>query len=202
MNKPKIVLLIDLASLKISCEGFKKLITEIEQNFEVAGVKFYGYVAKRNRDFNEYTDAKGYYKETAFASRRRNKLDSQQIIEAALLGMNSTVDAVGLATGEGDVLPMVSYLKLKGKDVYDIKVVEDKYSEAFTGVINVSGDYLRDGYAAPTTKKVDKVKKAPKIVAPTPTPEAVPDSKIEENKYVAEVKKVLSGSSILAKYKR
>lgn len=198
MNKPKIVLLIDLASLKISCEGFKKLIAEIEQKFEVSGVKFYGYVAKRNRDFNEYTDAKGYYKETAFASRRRNKLDSHQIIEATLLGESSTVDAVGFATGEGDILPIVSHLKLKGKDVYDINVEEGTYTNAFTGFIRVNTDYLREGYASPSTKKA--VKKAPKVVTSPPiqpTP-AISD----ENKYVAEVKKVLSGSSILAKYKR
>jgi hypothetical protein len=198
MNKPKIVLLIDLASLKISCEGFKQLLSEIEVKFEVSGVKFYGYVAKRNRDFNEYTDAKGYYKETAFASRRRNKLDSQQIIEAALLGENSTVDAVAFAAGEGDILPIVSYLKLKGKDVYEIAVESNAYSEAFTGFIPVNKAYLREGYASPTTKKV--VKKTPKIITPPPAPAASAPS--EESKYVAEVKKVLTGSSILARYKR
>lgn len=198
MNKPKIVLLIDLASLKISCEGFKKLIAEIEQKFEVAGVKFYGYVAKRNRDFNEYTDAKGYYKETAFASKRRNKLDSQQIIEAALIGQNSTVDAVGIASGDGDILPVASYLKLKGKSVYEIAVETGLYSEAFNGFIPVSASYLREGYASPSTKT--KTKKAPKAIpAPVVTPAAV---QAEEGKYAAEVRKVLSGSSILAKYKR
>jgi hypothetical protein len=201
MNKPKIVLLIDLASLKVSCEGFKKLIAEVEVKYEVSGVKFYGYVAKRNRDFNEYTDAKGYYKETAFASRRRNKLDSQQIIEATLLGDSSTVDAVAFAVGEGDILPIVSYLKLKGKDVYEIAVEENTYTEAFTGFIPVNTAYLRDGYASPTTKKA-VVKKAPKVVTPQPVQAPAATAPTDESKYVAEVKKVLTGSSILAKYRR
>ncbi len=167
----------------------------------MAGVKFYGYVAKRNRDFNEYSDAKGYSKETAFASRRRNRLDSQQIIEATLLGEKSAVDAVGFAVGNGDILPIVSYLKIKGKDVYEIAVEESDYTEAFTGFIKVDSSYLREGYAAPSTKKA--VKKAPKVVKPVPAPAPTPEeTAIEEGKYAAEVKKVLSGSSILARYRR
>ena len=35
MNKPKIALLIDLASLRISCEGFKKLAEKISADFEI-----------------------------------------------------------------------------------------------------------------------------------------------------------------------
>ena len=194
MNKPKIVLLIDLASLKISCEGFKKLIAEIEENFEVASVKFYGYVAKRNRDFNEYTDAKGFYKVTAFESRRRNKLDCQQIIEGTLIGSNSSVSAVAFATGDGDILPIISYLKQGGKDVYEIDVEESKYTYAYTGFIKVNETYLRDGYASPSTHKAKPVKKQPKVV-----PEVKPQP---TNQHLEAVKEVLSGRSILEKYKR
>ena len=101
MNKPKIAVLIDLASLRISCEGFKKLAERLEQQFEISNVKFYSYVAKRNRDFNEYIAAKGYDAVTPIASRRRNKLDTRQIIDATLIGVTSSVDAVGFAVGRG-----------------------------------------------------------------------------------------------------
>lgn len=197
MKKPKIALLIDLASLRVSCEGFKKLAAEIEREYEIVNVKFYSYVAKRNRDFNEYIAAKGYDAVTPIASRRRNKLDTRQVIDGTLIGMSSTVDAVGFAVGEGDILPIVSYLKLKGMNVIDINVEESVYTAEFSGFVKVDYSYLREGYAAPTIKRP---KKEPKKVAPAPAPAAEPVK--AESKYVADVKKVLSGESILARYKK
>ncbi|MBR1624688.1 MAG: NYN domain-containing protein [Clostridia bacterium] len=188
MNKPKIALLIDLGSLRISCDGFKKLFAEIEEEYEIAYVKFYSYVAKRNRDFNEYIAAKGYDAVTPVASRRRNKLDSRQIIDGTKISLNSTVDAVGFAVGEGDILPILTELKQTGKHVIEIGVEEGAYSDAFNGFIAVNPSYLREGYAAPT-KKV--VKKAPKkVAAPKETP------------YTAEVNKIFEGRSILNKYRK
>lgn len=189
MNKPKITLLVDLSSLRITCEGFKSLAAKISTQFDIVAVKFYSYVAKRNRDFNEYIAAKGYDAVTPIASKRRNKLDSRQVIDATLIGSGSTVDAVAFATGEGDIIPIVSYLKAQGKDVYDIGAEEGKYSEAFTGFISVPMTAFREGYAAPTTKKVEK--KAKVIVK---TPEKA------ESKYGAEAKKIFSAADILARY--
>lgn len=196
MKKPKIALLIDLSSLRVSCEGFKKLTAEIEETYDIVNVKFYSYVAKRNRDFNEYNAAKGYDAVTPIASKRRNKLDSRQIIDATLIGMSSTVDAVGFATGEGDVLPIVGYLKGKGMDVIDIGVQESVYSSEYSGYIPVSIDYLRKEYVAPTTKKM--AKKAPKKVVTATAP-----VEKTEGRYAADVRQILGhDSSILSKYKR
>ena len=156
MKKPKIALLIDLASLRVSCEGFKKLTAEIEETYEIVNVKFYSYVAKRNRDFNEYIAAKGYDAVTPIASKRRNKLDTRQVIDGTLIGMSSTVDAVGFATGDGDILPIVSYLKTKGMDVIDINVEEGAYTSEFSGFIKVDTSYLRKEYAAPDKKRTEE----------------------------------------------
>ncbi len=185
--KPKIALLIDLGSLRISCDGYKKLAAEIEKTYEIAFVKFYSYVAKRNRDFNEFIAAKGYDAVTPVASRRRNKLDSRQIIDGTKISMNSTVDAVAFAVGEGDILPIVTELKKGGKDVIEIGVREGAYSEAFSGFIAVDPACLREGYAAPTTKKMPKAPKKPR----------------QESEYIADARKVLAGNaqSILEKYR-
>lgn len=201
MNKPKIALLIDLASLRVSCEGYKKLAELIEKDYDIVSVKFYSYVAKRNRDFNEYIAAKGYDAVTPIASRRRNKLDTRQVIDGTLLGVTSSVDAVGFAVGDGDVLPIVSFLKGKGKDVLDINIEESIYTEQFSGFIKVDMSWLREGYAAPT-----RPKKEPKKVKPAATPKPAPVAPAPEpvkaeNKYVSDVKRVLSGESILARYK-
>lgn len=187
MNKPKIALLIDLGSLRISCEGYQKLEADIAKTYDIASVKFYSYVAKRNRDFNEYIAAKGYDAVTPIASRRRNRLDTRQIIDATLIGMGSTIQAVGFAVGDGDILPILSFLKLKGMDVVDIDVKESPYIDAFTSHVPVLESYLREGYAAPATKRPAPKKTPKKVVAPEPK---------QESQYVNDVK------SILAQYRK
>ena len=188
MNKPKIALLIDLGSLKVSCEGYQKLAAEIENDYEIAYVKFYSYVAKRNRDFNEFIAAKGYDAVTPVASKKRNRLDSRQIIDGTKLAAGSTIEAVALAYGEGDILPIVTELKQSGKDVLEIGVEKGNFNSAFNGFIPVDISYLREGYAAPTTKKAPK---APKKVREQP-----------KTQYAEDIRKVLSSESILARYKK
>ena len=57
MNKPKMIILADIGSLKVTCNGFKQIVKNLEAKFEVVTCKFYSYVAKRNRDYNEYISA-------------------------------------------------------------------------------------------------------------------------------------------------
>ncbi len=189
MSKPKIALLIDLGSLKISCSGFQKLASEIEKGYEIAYVKFYSYVAKRNRDFNEYIAAKGYDAVTPVASKRRNRLDSRQIIDGTKLAIGSSIDTVALAYGEGDILPIVTELKQTGKDVLEIAVEKGVYNEAFNGFIAVDPEYLREGYAAPTSKREPRVPKRTRETQP-------------RSQYADEARRVLSNESILAKYRK
>ena len=191
MNKPKMIILADIASLRVTCAGFKKIVQNLEAKFEVVTCKFYSYVAKRNRDFNEYISANGYETSLPSASRRRNKLDCRQVIDAADIAAAHSIDAVGLIVGEGDILPVINLLKGTGIDGYEINVAETKYSYAYTGFIAVPTSALREGYAAPATKPA--VKKAPKPVVAAP----------KENPYVAEAKsRLLSGSEILKNYRR
>ena len=153
-----------IGSLKVTCVGFQQIVKNLEAKFEVVSCKFYSYVAKRNRDYNEYIAANGFETSLPSASRRRNKLDCRQVIDAADIAAMGNIDAVGLITGEGDILPVINLLKSKGIDVYDINVDENKYSYAYTGFIAVPTSALREGYTAPTTKA--KVKRAPKPVTP------------------------------------
>lgn len=190
MDKPKMIILADIASLRVTCVGFKQIVANLESKFEIVACKFYSYVAKRNRDFNEYISANGFDTSLPSASRRRNKLDSRQVIDAADIAKSERIDAVGLITGEGDILPVINLLRSKGKDVYDINVYENKYNEAYTGFIAVPTSALREGYAAPATKPA--VKKAPKPVVQPERPAAAP----AENAHLTEV------ADILAKYRK
>ena len=181
MNKPKMIILADIASLKITCNGFKQIVKNLEAKFEVVTCKFYSYVAKRNRDYNEYISANGFATSLPSASRRRNKLDSRQVI-----------DAVGMITGEGDILPVIDLLKGKGIDVYDINVTEGKYAYAYTGFIAVPTSALREGYTAPATKAQQK--RAPKPVQQPQAPQGNSD-------YLSEARRILDGNSIFNKYR-
>ena len=191
MNKPKMIVLADIASLRVTCNGFKQIVKNLEAKYEIVTCKFYSYVAKRNRDFNEYIAANGYETNLPSASRRRNKLDTRQVMEAVNIANAAKVDAVALITGEGDILPVVDLLKSKGIEVYDINVYEGKYTYAYTGFVAVPTSALREGYAAPATKPA--VKKAPKPVA---APVA------RENVYTAEAKRIVSHNDLFNKYRR
>ncbi|MDD3947616.1 MAG: NYN domain-containing protein [Clostridia bacterium] len=191
MNKPKMIILADIASLKVTCVGFKQIVKNLEAKYEIVTCKFFSYVAKRNRDYNEYISANGYGVSLPSASRRRNKLDSNQVIEAADIAYNDRIDAVAMISGEGDILPVIDLLKGKGKEVFDINVESGKYNYAYSGFIAVPTSALREGYTAPATKA--KAKKAPKPVAPVQK---------TVNPYVEQARNVLSGSEILSKYRR
>ena len=99
MSKAKMIILADLGALKLSCEGFKEIVKGLEVKFDVVACKFYDYVAKRNRDFNEYIAANGYDTSLPSASRRRNRLDSRQIMDATTIAYDGTIQAVGFITG-------------------------------------------------------------------------------------------------------
>ncbi len=180
-KKPKMIILADIASLRVTCAGFKQIVNNLEAKYEVVSCKFYSYVAKRNRDFNEYISANGFGVSLPSASRRRNKLDCNQVIDATTIAARGNVDAVGLITGEGDILPVVNLLKEVGIDVFDINVAEGKYTSVYTDFIAVPTSALREGYTAPATKV--QAKRAPKpVVAPQPK---------AENIYLAQARKIL-----------
>ena len=195
MNKPKMIILADIGSLKVTCNGFKQIVKNLEAKFEVVTCKFYSYVAKRNRDYNEYISANGFATSLPSASRRRNKLDCRQVIDAADIAAVGNIDAVGMITGEGDILPVIDLLKTKGIDVYDINVVEGKYAYAYTGFIAVPTSALREGYTAPATKAQQK--RAPKPVQPKPAA-----AQSAEYDYLAEARRILDGNAIFKKFSR
>lgn len=194
MNKPKMIVLADIAALKVSCVGFQQIVKNLETKFDVVSCKFYGYVAKRNRDYNEYIAANGFETSLPSASRRRNKLDCRQVIDCADVAAVGKIEAIGLIVGDGDILPVINMFSSRGVDTYDININEGKYTYAYTGFIAVPLSSLREGYAAPPTRKVAPPKKAPKTI--------VQPVKKSDNPYIAEAKKILDASDILQKYRR
>ena len=156
MDKPKMIVLADIGSLRVTCTGFKQLVSNLQEKFNVVACRFYSYVAKRNRDYNEYIAANGYNTSLPSASRRRNKLDSRQVMDAYEIAKLANINAVAMITGEGDILPVVNLLKSRGIDVYEMDVREGRYTDVYSGFIKVEPSMLREGYTAPATKKAEK----------------------------------------------
>ncbi len=189
MALPKMAILADLSSLPISCEGFKGVLADIEKEYDVTFVKFYSYVAKRNRDYNEFIAAKGYGAVTPISSKKRNKLDSRQIIDATEIALFKGFDAVALMVGNGDILPIISYLKLRGLSVYEIGVNESEYTSSYSGFIKVPESALREGYSAPV------IKREAKAARPRPVKQAEPQKEAaapKSSSYMDEVWKILN----------
>ncbi len=190
MALPKMAILADLSSLAISCEGFKGVLSNIEKEYDITFVKFYSYVAKRNRDYNEFIAAKGYSAVTPISSKKRNKLDSRQIIDATEIALFKGFDAVALMVGSGDILPLISYLKLRGLSVYEIGLAESEYTSSYTGFIKVPESALREGYTAPVIKREAKVAR-PRPAKAEKQEEAQTTSR-NNSSYMEEVMKILN----------
>ena len=154
-SKPKMIILADIGSLKITCNGFKQIVKNLESRFDIATCKFYSYVAKRNRDYNEYISANGFATSLPSDSRRRNKLDSRQVIDAADIAALGNIDAVGFITGEGDILPVLDLLKSKGIEVYDINVQPGKYEYAYNDEIPA---FTVEAEATDTSARIQSLK--------------------------------------------
>ncbi len=192
MALPKMAILADLSSLAISCEGFKGVLANIEKNFDVTYVKLYSYVAKRNRDYNEFIAAKGINAVTPISSKKRNKLDSRQIIDATEIALFKGFDAVALMVGQGDILPLITYLKLRGLNVYEINVAESEYSASYTGFFQVPESGLREGYAAPVTKREPKAARPRPAVSRPAAQTAEPAPAAGNSKYLDLARELLA----------
>lgn len=116
----KIALLADVDNIKIDFDGFLQVIDEIEQYGEIIYGKLYGFSDRKHRAFVNYVAQKGLDTASVMRLKKRNKsqLDIRIIIDAVDLALtNEEIDCFAIITGEGDVVPLISTLKSKGKFV-------------------------------------------------------------------------------------
>ena len=104
---------------------------------EVAVCKFYGYSAKRTKDYGEFIQENSYDALSALPRKRKGKLDLRQVIDAARLAQYPNVDGFFLIYGKGDITPLISYLKGYGKDVIAGVIEPDKNSALCNKVITL-----------------------------------------------------------------
>ena len=113
---------IDLGAAKIDFKSFSLLLEEVGAKYEQ--VKFYGYNAKKNGDFNPYIREVGAEVALPLHNRKKVRVDIRQVVDSVEVlplpwHCNDTEPglAILLVCAEVDALPMISAIKAQGKKV-------------------------------------------------------------------------------------
>lgn len=177
----KYVVLADIESIRVPFATFNAALEELATFGEVAVCKFYGYSAKRTKDYGEFIQENSYDALSTLPKKRKGKLDLRQVIDAARLAQYPNVDGFFLIYGKGDITPLISYLKGYGKDVIAGVIEPDKNSALCNKVITLDLNATIQTVLPAGYKKVvpGEVVEKPKRVAqpkPAPAPQAAPQA--------------------------
>lgn len=171
----KYVVLADIESVRVPFSAFAAALEELSRIGEIAGCKFYGYSAKRTKDYGEFIQENSYDALSALPRKRKGKLDLRQVIDAARLAQFPNIDGFFLIYGNGDITPLIAYLKAYGKDVIAGVVEPDKNSVLCNKVITLDANatiarVLENGYKRVAPPVAVAKKPAAKAAAPKPAP--------------------------------
>ena len=78
----KYVVLADIESIRVPFAVFAAALEELSNFGEVAVCKFYGYSAKRTKDYGEFIQENSYDALSSLPKKRKGKLDLRQVIDA------------------------------------------------------------------------------------------------------------------------
>lgn len=162
MNTKKIVVLADIESVRVPFSSFEKALKEVSKFGDITGCKFYGYSAKRTKDYAEYIADNNYDALSSLAGKRKGKLDLRQVIDATRLAEIRKVDGFFLMYGKGNIKPLISYLRNYGIEVYAGVITPDENSAKCNQTIMLEPGLLYT--------QQPKAPKAPKPVMPKAAP--------------------------------
>lgn len=168
MNTKKIVVLADIESVRVPFTSFEKGLKEVAKYGDIAGCKFYGYSAKRTKDYADFIADNSYDALSSLAGKRKGKLDLRQVIDATRLAETRKIDGIFLMYGKGNIKPLISYLRNLGMEVYAGVISPDDNSTKCNQTVILEEGLL---YTQISHAKIAAPKAAP---APAPAPAAAP----------------------------
>ncbi|MDE6302139.1 MAG: NYN domain-containing protein [Clostridia bacterium] len=189
----KYVVLADIESVRVPFATFAAALEELSRLGEIAACKFYGYSAKRTKDYGEFIQENSYDALSALPKKRKGKLDLRQVIDAARLAQFPNIDGFFIIYGHGDITPLIAYLKAYGKDVIAGVVEEDKNSVLCNKVIFLDPDattqtVLNSGYKKVTPEEEPAPKKATKKATVNEQPAPAPQQDKQSAEDAAQMK--------------
>lgn len=149
----KFVVLADIESVRVPFSAFDKALKEVAKSGEIASVKFYGYSAKRTKDYAEFIQDNNYDALSALPRKRKGKLDLRQVIDAVKTAQYPNVDGFFIVYGNGDIKPLIAYLKSLGMEVIAGVTAPDSNSALCNKVILLEGGAAKAALKKAAPKK-------------------------------------------------
>lgn len=120
----KIALLIDIDNAKISLPVFNDILQQLRVKGNLIYTKVYGFNERKHIRFDEIIEKYGFdsVPTMRYKKRAKSQLDSRIIIDAVkMFHTMPHIDTFCLVTGDGDLVPLLSYLKSGGKRLLTLK---------------------------------------------------------------------------------
>ena len=141
----KIALLIDIDNAKISLPVFNDILQQLRVKGNLIYTKVYGFNERKHIKFDEIIEKYGFdsVPTMRYKKRAKSQLDSRIIIDAIkMFHTMPHIDTYCLVTGDGDLVPLLSYLKSGGKRLLTLKTdVIDGNDHMFDDKITLSIAY-------------------------------------------------------------
>jgi len=119
-----IALLIDIDNAKISLPVFNDILQQLRVKGNLMYTKVYGFNERKHIKFDEIIEKYGFdsVPTMRYKKRAKSQLDSRIIIDAVkMFHTMPHIDTFCLVTGDGDLVPLLSYLKSGGKRLLTLK---------------------------------------------------------------------------------
>ena len=118
MSKPKIAFLCDIDNTHITVEAFNNVLETFRKDYDIVTGKVYGYADRKHRPFIESVRDNCFEIASVMRFKKRvSQMDIRILVDAVDLAQRDYLDGFLIIGGEGDFVPLLTYLKGHGKFV-------------------------------------------------------------------------------------
>lgn len=119
-----IALLIDIDNAKVSLPVFKEILVQLKKQGNLIYCKVYGFNERKHIKFDEVIEKYGFDSAPTmrYKKRAKSQLDMRIIIDAVKMFYTMPhIDTYCFIAGDGDLVPLLSYLKAGGKRLLTVE---------------------------------------------------------------------------------
>lgn len=120
----QIALFIDIDNAKVSLPVFKDILEQLRKVGKIAYCKVYGYNERKHMKFDELLERYGFDSAPTmrYKKRAKSQLDTRIIIDSVnMFHVKPFINAYCFVTGEGDLVPLLSFLRAGGKTLLTVE---------------------------------------------------------------------------------
>ncbi len=120
----QIALFIDIDNAKVNLPVFKDILEQLRKVGKIAYCKVYGFNERKHMKFDELIEKYGFDSTPTmrYKKRAKSQLDTRIIIDAVNLHHTKPfINAFCFVTGEGDLVPLLAFLKAGGKTLFTVE---------------------------------------------------------------------------------